>query len=228
MIKIMYGVKDLEVDILEANLDFVRYSVNNTPVCQYDQHSRARIGAEFYHYQPSIDPEYVVYTAVHNKMKEDPAFEDKVIKALSKLEKSRDAYYFEDNLTLMSRNCCYEVKQTWKSLQGQMSRRLKFCEEEFIVGLHWLLRDKLIEKGFGLAEVFKPFCDILKKCDYSSADYLSNMFGCLFAGCGRWPDETDFATFNQSCTDRKELEKQLGINIPISFHEENLLNIEKV
>ncbi len=64
-----------------------------------------------------------------------------------------------------------------------------------------------------------PGCDLKQECDYSSADYLSNMFGCLFAGCGRWEDKANYASFNQSCTTPDLLEKQLGITIPRSSYE---------
>ena len=105
-----------------------------------------------------------------------------------------------------------------------MTRRLQFCEEEFIVGLHWLLRKKMIDAGIGLAEGFKPMCDITKKCEYAKADYLSNAFGCLFAGCGRWKSHTEFASFNQSCTTPELVKEQTGVTCTKSEYE---LQLEK-
>lgn len=208
------GVEDLAIIINAVDEKGVDYNVRNTPICSWDQHSRARIGVEFLSYEVSNYPEYVFYTHVYDMMFKDVKFSNHVFSTLENLEKLRQKAELKDTYNLMSRKCTYRVKQTWDSLKGQMFRRLKFCEEEFIVGLHWLLRDILIKRGWSQAGEFKPFCDVIQKCDYSQADYLSNMFGCLFAGCNRWPDESEFASFNESCTDKKELEDQLEIEIP--------------
>ena len=214
------GVEELTVDIISADETGIVYHVKGTPICQYDQHSRARIGIEFYDYKVDESPRYIIYTAVSNHMSADNT--EKISSTLLKLEELRNKSPFKDQYNLMTRACEYKVKQTWGSLRGQMMRRLKFCEEEFIVGLHWLLRHKLIEMGFKQAESFLPGCDHAKDCDYASADYLSNMFGCLFAGCGRWESHAKYASFNESCTSPELLEKQLSsyqIQIPRSKHE---------
>ena len=221
-IEIKYGVDSLELDIISWNEDSqtIKYKVSGLPICQFDQHSRARVGVKFKNYEVNEKPVYVFYTQVYNLMKEDSSFADRTFKVLSKLEKHRIE---EDNnkelFNLMSRECSYVVEQNLGSLRGQMSRRLKFCEEEFIVGLHWLLREKMIERGIGVANSFVPGCDNIGTCDYSSADYLSNAFGCLFAGCGRSPSHTDFASFNQSCTTPELIKEQLGIDCVRSSYE---------
>jgi|GEM_PF-3228572 len=221
-IEIHRGVETLNVEIINWNNKEVEYTVENTPICQWDQHSRARIGVQFFDYKVSEIPKYIMYTYIFDKMNFDKKYRQKAFDVLEKLENIRNKKdFFKVELNLMSRSCSYKVKQTIDSLRGQMIRRLKFCEEEFIVGLHWLLRDKLIKLGFEEAKSFVPGCDLIKKCDYSSADYLSNMFGCLFAGCKRWPDYTEFATFNFSCSTAEELEKQLKIKIPRSQYELN-------
>lgn len=222
-ITIFRDVSLLEVDIISHDEKGIEYTVRNTPICQWDQHSRARIGIEFLDYKVSETPIYVMYNNVFETLIENKDFLNQTIEKLVELENLRNTSEFKTEYNLMSRSCSYRVKQTWDSLKGQMSRRLKFCEESFIVGLHWLLRDKLIKLGYSEAEKFLPFCDVIKNCDYSSADYLSNMFGCLFAGCGRWPDKTEFASFNFSCTTRESLEEQLDIKIPPSYHEEQQL-----
>jgi predicted aspartyl protease len=71
-----------------------------------------------------------------------------------------------------------------------------------------------MEDAKKIVENFLPGCDVFRKCDYSDTDYLSNMFGCLFSSCGRWPSGTEYSTFNQSCSDVSVLESQLGISIP--------------
>lgn len=191
----------------------IEYEVVDVPICCYDQHSRARIGVSFLDYRVSAEPRYVFYTSLFDMIDSNSNW-SKVVDTLLKLETVRTKSNNPQQFNLMSRSCSYRVIQTIESLQGQMSRRLKFCEEEFIVGVHWKLRFKLINQAGYSEGMFAPHCDRIRKCDYSSADYLSNMFGCLFASCGRWPAETNYATFNKSCTDKAELSRQLGIEIP--------------
>jgi len=218
-ITILRGCVNLIVDIAHVDKSGVEYTVSNLPICCFDQHSRARMGVEFYDYKVTDYPKYVFYTHVYDMMFKDINFANHIFSTLEKLETIREKASFKDTYNLMSRMCSYRVKQTWESLKGQMSRRLKFCEEEFIVGLHFKLRDILVKEGWEEAEDFKPFCDVIKKCDYSQADYLSNMFGCLFASCGRWPAESDYASFNESCSNVVEIEKQLNIRIEKSEYE---------
>lgn len=213
------GVQDLEVEILDFNENQIKYSVKNTPVCQFDQHSRARIGVTFSDYKVSNKPEYVLYSNLYDKLESDENMLNTFVDTALKLEKARKIANIQDDYNLMTRNCSYTVTQDYGSLAGQMSRRLKLCEEEFIVGLHWLLRDKMIKLGIKKAKNFKPGCDVIGKCDYASADYLSNAFGCLFAGCNRWPSHAEYASFNQSCTTPKMIEEQLGVEMFKSEHE---------
>lgn len=218
-IKIFKGVEDLQVEIIEFNDKTIKYKVSNTPICQYDQHSRARVGIQFLDYKVSPNPEYVLYSKLYDRVVSDTELQEKFHNTAIKLEVLRNATNLKDDYNLMTRNCEYTVVQEYGSLAGQMSRRLKFCEEEFIVALHWLLRDKMIKAGIKLAENFKPGCDTIKKCDYASADYLSNAFGCLFAGCNRWKSHAEYASFNSSCTTPKMLEDQLNLHIFKSEYE---------
>lgn len=218
-IKVFKGVEDLQVEILEFTDKIIKYKVSNTPICQYDQHSRARVGIQFLDYTVSNNSEYVVYSALYNRIEKDTELQEKFWNTATKLEVLRNAADLKDDYNLMTRNCSYVVIQDYASLRGQMSRRLKFCEEEFIVALHWLLRDKMIKAGIKIAESFAPGCDSIGKCDYASADYLSNAFGCLFAGCGRWKSHAEYASFNSSCTTPKMLEDQLGLEIFKSQYE---------
>lgn len=217
-LKIMKGVTQLKIDIIDYNNNEVIYSVKNTPICQWDQHSRARIGVKFYDYKVVDEPEYIFYSYTYDLLQNDINLQNKTINTFLKLENIRNLSDNKEQYNLMTRNCEYKVKQSFDSLKGQMNRRLKFCEEEFIVGLHWLLREKLISIDSKHKDLL-PSCDINKVCDYSSADYLSNMFGCLFKGCGRWPDKSYYTSFNFSCSTREDLNKQLNIEIPKSEYE---------
>jgi len=227
-VEIVKGIEDLKLILIVNGAkkkvpDLIQYSVMGLPICQYDQHSRARIGAKFLNYKVSEEPRYVFYSHVYDMLENDKDFRTRTFVNLEELEKRREEASNKATFNLMSRRCSYAVEQTWPSLFGQMMRRLKFCEEEFIVGLHWRLRDELVEGGVISAKELVPGCDKIKKCDYSSADYLSNMFGCLFASCGRWKSETDFATFNESCSTPEQISEQLGIIIPMSDYEHKMV-----
>ena len=146
-VKIKKGIECLDVEILSWNEDsqMITYKITGTPVCQYDQHSRARVGIKFKDYKVSEEPNYVVYTQVWETMEKDPEFKKEVIETLEQLEDVRDERELNmfsgiemSAFNLMSRECSYVVEQNIGSLRGQMTRRLQFCEEEFIVGLHWL------------------------------------------------------------------------------------------
>jgi len=218
-IEISRGVEDLKITLLSVNDKTVTYKVENAPICEYDQHSRARVGVEFKDYQVSKTPRYIMYTHTYDTLMNNPAMLDKFIVAAQKLEKMIEKAALKDDYYLMSRSCEYTVVQTYESLAGQMSRRLKFCEEEFIVGVHWKLRQLLMDAGYSKANDYLPGCDYIKKCDYSQADFLSNAFGCLFASCGRWPSNTEYATFNESCTTPNLINEQLNLVIPKSEYE---------
>lgn len=215
-------VEELIVNVFNYDDDakIVHYEIVNTPICQFDQHSRARVEVIFYDYKVTDNADYVLYAEVYERILRDEVYKKQVINNLHALEAIRSKYKQKQAFNLMSRNCSYKVKQSINSLKGQMSRRLKFCEESFIAGLHWKLKDELIKIGCKEAEQFLPGCDLIKECDYSSADYLAQSFSCLFAGCNRWPDKnTGYVSFNHSCTLAKELEKQLKINIAKSQYE---------
>jgi hypothetical protein len=224
-IVIYKGIENLNIEIINIDANSVEYKVLNAPVCEWDQHSRARIGVKFFNYKVSSNPHYVFYTHVYNMLETNEEFKKQTFETLEKLETIRQTQTtIPTAYNLMTRSCTYWVKQELTSLRGQMARRLKLCEEEFIVGVHWLLRDKLIKAGVEEAKEYLPGCDRLGYCDYSSADYLSNMFGCLFRGCGRWPDEAQYASFNESCTTNSLLEEQLKIKIQKSKHEIEIEN----
>jgi len=113
-----------------------------------------------------------------------------------------------------------EWRFTWclnyRGLQDMCSQRLAFCEQWDTVGAAWTMRHE-VEKKFPLLAAFlRPRCDWAKRCVYSQNYSLSELFGCLFAPCGRWPKPKDYiyATFNEACTEIEELEEDLGFHIP--------------
>ena len=86
------GIECLGVEILSYQEDsgMISYKVTGTPVCQFDQHSRARVGIKFKDYKVSEEPNYVVYTQVWDTMEKDPEFKKEVMETLQELEELRD------------------------------------------------------------------------------------------------------------------------------------------
>jgi thymidylate synthase ThyX len=113
-----------------------------------------------------------------------------------------------------------EWRFTWclnyRGLQDVCAQRLSFCEQWDTVGAVWKMRREVEEKFPLLACFLRPGCDWARRCTYSETYSLSELFGCLFAPCGRWPKPREYvyATFNEACTDVAELEEDLGFHIP--------------
>jgi len=197
------------------------FRVNGVPRHCFDQHARARVGAAFFSIgsrdNNKLDTRFILYTKLFDKFSESRFFRSVMtdIKNLYEMiiNEGKGSWQLARAVLPMCYNHSYHFSMNYLALQGQCRRRMKFCEEEFIVGLHWMIREKIREKFPLLAEYLRPGCDYSKKCDYSKSYKLSNAFGCLFASCGRHPAGTEYATFNESCTDIHELEKQLNIKI---------------
>ncbi len=101
------------------------------------------------------------------------------------------------------------------ALRNMCSTRMKFCEMEDTVAIAWQTARAVSEAYPLLGSFLRPGCDWAGKCQYHKSYTLSEMFGCLFKECGRnsCPDSNDYAEFNETCTNYKDLEEQLGIHI---------------
>lgn len=109
----------------------------------------------------------------------------------------------------------YSVSYNYNSLRGVCGNRMKFCEMEDVVAVAWLMQKAVSEKFPLLGNYLRPRCDFAGKCQYHTAYSLSEMFGCLFATCGRNKDTSDYkySEFNETCSNYRDLEEQLGIHI---------------
>jgi len=205
------------------------FIVRNLPRHSFDQHARARIGSTFYSIgsrdNNKLDSKIILYTRLYDKCFDKKGkqtdFGEIFIKHMKcmkdiygKIIKDKGSWQIARAILPMSYHHSYKFSQNLLALQGQCKRRLSFCEEEFIVALHWMIREKIKEKYPLIANFLRPACDYAGKCLYSQSYSLSNVFGCLFASCGRNKSGTDYATFNESCSSIKEIEKQLNIKIP--------------
>lgn len=188
----------------------------------FDQIARARIGSVFSsmgwrdndHSDASFRiPEAIWNNAENRKQVEQTASMEKIVyhdlltqgKANFQNARSVLGIFFEHRFS-----CAFN----YMALRNFMSKRLKFCEQEDTVAVAWLMRDQLMAKFPLLALHLVPGCDVKGRCDYHEAESMSEAFGCLFAGCGRWPDPYPYATFNESCSDEKVIAKQTRMFIP--------------
>ena len=129
----------------------------------------------------------------------------------------------------------YSVCYNFASLRGVCSKRMKFCEMEDTVAVAWLMAEEVRKQFPFLGSYLRPGCDFAHQCQYHKSYSLSELFGCLFKECGRnpCPDSNDYAEFNETCTNYKDLEEQLGIHItkpdewPVYNRYEDLQNRDK-
>lgn len=195
------------------------WKVYGGPRNMFDQHARARIGSTFFSIgsrdNNKLDSSIIIYTKLYDKHYKVVKRHMQEMKNLYEyiLKSGEGSWQTARAVLPMSYHHPYHFTQNYLALQGQCARRMQFCEEEFIVGLHWLLRESVKQKFPLLAEYLRPGCDRAHKCTYAKSYGLSNAFGCLFAGCGRWDAQTEYSTFNESCSDVEEIEKQLKIHI---------------
>ena len=96
-VKIFKGISDLKVEILEHDEKSIKFSVQNTPICQFDQHSRARVGVKFSEYKVAEEPEYVLYTNLYERMENDGAMTAMFAQTALQLELSRNSAEIKDD-----------------------------------------------------------------------------------------------------------------------------------
>lgn len=236
----------LQGNTLPQALESVKFvfKVQGSPRHCFDQHARARVGSTFYSIgcrdNFKTDSRMILYTSLYDQMQKDKRFGRDIEQHLCEMKLLYEQIVSHKGSAQTARAVlpmCYHhpyfFAQDLLSLKGQCSRRMQFCEEEFIVGVHWLIREEIKRKFPLIADFLRPGCDNSKKCGYAKDYALSNAFGCLFAGCGRWPSQTEYATFNESCTNQNALEFQLKIRIPkptdwINYGENDYTKLESV
>lgn len=108
----------------------------------------------------------------------------------------------------------YKFATNLGALKSYIGQRAMVCEQADTVAVALLVWWTINKKFPLIASHLKPTCDAAKKCVYHQYSHLSEAFGALFKGCGRWPDEKPYYTFNKSCSSYDELNQQLGIHFP--------------
>lgn len=119
----------------------------------------------------------------------------------------------------------FTMSINYAALRNLCARRMSFSEAEDTVAVAWLFRDRLMKSDAYplLGSYLRPACDFVESCRYHRNSRISEAFGCLFRSCGRNPvkdtlwnskPNSEYAVFNESCSDRKVISEQLGIDIP--------------
>jgi len=199
------------------------FIVRGASRAQFDQHARQRIGATFFSQgvrdNSRADAGFRVPTDLIEM--EDRNLSDRVLEHIAKgkelyseiLGNGKGSYQSARAILPMGMTHNYKYAANLQAIKGYMAQRLQACEQEDTVFVAISIRKAIEEKFPLIASHLKPGCDYAKRCTYHQSYTLSEMFGCLFAGCGRWPDENEYSTFNGSCSNYRTMAEQGGIQL---------------
>lgn len=199
-------------------VDFM-FIVRGTSRASFDQHARMRIGATFFSQGVRDNSRADAGFRIPSELAEDSDLKGKIQKYVKEgkdlyskmLERGQGSYQSARAILPMGITHNYKYAANLQALKGYMAQRLQACEQEDTVFVAISIRKAIEDKFPLIASHLKPGCDYAKKCTYHQAYTLSEMFGCLFSGCGRWPDNGEYSTFNKSCSDYRTMEDQGGI-----------------
>lgn len=209
------------------------FAVENLSRWAFDQIARARIGTVF----ASMGTRDNNHLDIAFRFHESSWRDERKLDALASLARhAKDVYReiveegrgsWQEARTALPISVVHRftVAINLQALRGMCARRMSFSEAEDVVAVAWLLRDRLMKwDAFPLLGAFlRPGCDFSRACGYHKAHTMSEAFGCLFSSCGRnrvksapgAPDlDYEVADFNESCSDRGTIARQLGIVIP--------------
>lgn len=223
--RFVVALSSLKGETLPLALENVKFQFgcNGCPRHTFDQHARVRLAAHQSigcRDNTKLDAPFILYPELYNEIQNKPElkqqFENwvKVTKDMYETILSLGCGSFQTARAVlpMSYNHSFTTSIDLLSLKGQMSRRLMACEESPIVFMYWKLREEIKKSTPLIANYLRPACDGTKKCIYhGGAEGMTKYFSNLFKGCGRWPDEVEYAEFNRSCSDYSELEKYVEI-----------------
>lgn len=200
------------------------FEFNGVPRHTFDQFARMRLGSGHASIgcrdNNKLDVPFVLYPGLFKALEENPLlkarFESWVRSTKNLYEDILDfgsSSWQEARAVLpMSYSHSWTSYINFLAFKGQCGRRLMACEEAPIVLLFWKMRAEIESKFPLLANYCRPVCDNARKCVYTEGpEGLTKLFSNLFAGCGRWPDNSGYSEFNRSCTSYEELEKYVHI-----------------
>jgi hypothetical protein len=198
------------------------FAVEKLPRWSFDQICRARQGIVFSSQGTRDNNHRDAGFFVHDEIAEDEelfeAFKSAALHCKDVydliINKGKGSWQSARSIFPISNTHAFSFAANFAALQNLLSRRMKFCEADATVAFAWLVQKELAKTFPLLADFCRPGCDFSGKCGYNSAYSMSNMFGCLFAPCGRnMGTYSEYAEFNKSCTDKNKLEEQLDIKI---------------
>lgn len=214
------------------------FAVSNVARWSFDQIARARIGVVFASLGTRDNNHADVAFRFHEATFRDAR---KLSMAISTALEAKDRYaaFMEDGVgswqearELLPISSCHRfvMSLNYMALKNLCGKRMSFSEAEDTVAVAWLLRDRLSKPDAFpyLAAWLRPRCDFSRACGYHRAHTMAEAFGCLYRSCGRNPIRSapgfpeidyEYADFNEACSDRETMQKQLGIEIPSASEE---------
>ena len=199
------------------------FIVRGASRASFDQHARMRIGATFFSQGIRDNSRADAGFRIPNDLAfmEDIVLQNEIALHVKKgkelyskiLEKGKGSYQSARSILPMGLTHNYKWNANLQAIKGYMAQRLQACEQSDTVFVAIATRKAIEDKFPLIASHLKPGCDYAKKCTYHQAYTLSEMFGCLFSGCGRWPDNGEYSTFNKSCSDYDTMAEQGGIRL---------------
>lgn len=197
------------------------FIVRGTSRAAFDQHARARLGTFFQSQGVRDNSRLDASFRMPNETWEDPAKRERVFKHITEwkreyqkiLKEGEGSFQEARQIFPMNATHNYKFGANFMALKAYCAQRLMACEQADTVQVSILVRAAVKEYSPYLASLLQPRCDQAKKCVYHQDYTLSEAFGCLFKGCGRWPDTTPYATHNKSCSDYDQMGKESGLRL---------------
>lgn len=188
----------------------------------FDQHARMRIGTTFFSQGVRDNSRADAGFRIPTEFQDDPELLEEVkchIDRTKKLyvkivKRGHGSFQSARSILPMGITHQYKFRSNLQALKGYMGTRLAACEQSDTCAVAIATWDQINQKFPLIGSNLKPTCDYARTCIYHKMYTLSELFGCLFAGCGRWPDENPYSTFNRSCSSYETLQKELGIYFP--------------
>jgi len=219
LVKAVLSGQTLPLPLESISFSFI---VRGGTRASFDQLARARIGIVFCSQgvrdNSRLDAGFVIPSELWDDLELVEEIKQHVLqfKKLYKKVLSRGAGSFQSARCVFPMNATHSFKfaANYAALVSLCNQRLQICEMAETVATTIAIRDQVERKFPLLASHLKPGCDKARKCTYHQSYTLSEMFGALYAGCGRWPDPTPYATFNRSCSDYSTIGKEMGVLLP--------------
>lgn len=185
----------------------------------FDQHARARIGSTFFSQGIRDNSRADAGFRIPTEFQDDPELLEEVKEHIAQMKELYVKIVKRGHGSFQSARCIlplgsthqYKYRANLQALRGYFATRLAACEQSDTCATAIATWDQINQKFPLIGSNLKPACDYAQRCLYHKTYTLSELFGCLFKGCGRWPDKDPYATFNRSCSSYHTIQEELGI-----------------